>query len=65
MTIFADTDWIGLPPKKRRRAAALQNAPRKFSMVEKREASWSAPVLWRFGWTNESTRPTFSLREYA
>jgi hypothetical protein len=33
---------------KRRRAAALQNAVRNTVMIENREASWTAPALWRF-----------------
>jgi hypothetical protein len=34
---------------KRRRAAAVQDAKRSPMIYEPREASWSAPVLWRFG----------------
>ena len=34
--------------RRRRRAAALQNAVRDTMMIEKREASWTAPALWRF-----------------
>jgi hypothetical protein len=38
-----------LAVEKRRRAAAVQNAKRLPAAHECREASWSAPVLWRFG----------------
>src|SRR5438093_4551341 len=42
--------WLrGASSKKRQRTAALQNL-RKFVRWNDREASWSAPVLWRF-WT--------------
>src|ERR1035437_7770403 len=34
--------------EKRRRAAAVQDAARDKMIPEIREASWSAPVLWRF-----------------
>jgi hypothetical protein len=34
--------------KKRRRAAALQDAARDTMIPEIREASWTAPALWRF-----------------
>jgi len=37
-----------MPQEKRRRAAALQDAMRGTMIPEKREASWSAPALWRF-----------------
>ncbi len=34
--------------EKRRRAAAVQNAGARNETLGEREASWSAPVLWRF-----------------
>jgi hypothetical protein len=34
--------------EKRRRAAALQDAVRDMMIPEIREASWTAPALWRF-----------------
>jgi hypothetical protein len=34
--------------EKRRRAAALQDAGALADALEPREASWSAPLLWRF-----------------
>jgi hypothetical protein len=38
-------DGVG---EKRRRAAAVQNAGARHQTFGEREASWSAPVLWRF-----------------
>ena len=37
-----------MPDEKRRRAAALQDAGAIFWNPRMREASWTAPVLWRF-----------------
>jgi hypothetical protein len=37
-----------MPWKKRRRAAAVQDAVRDTMIPEIREASWSAPALWRY-----------------
>ena len=41
--------------RKRRRAAAVQDAGADFCDHRQREASWSAPVLWRF-WADLSRR---------
>jgi len=47
-TWFADLIARG---EKRRRAAALQDASRNTRTLTNAPASWSAPVLWRFGLT--------------
>jgi len=55
--------WLR-PIAKRRRAAALQDAKRSPAAHELREASWSAPVLWRFGpagGTRGATRNDFAV----
>jgi len=49
-----------MPFEKRRRAAALQDADAMFCGPNVREASWSAPVLWRFARRPISARLTLN-----
>ena len=48
----AGESLLARPPigstEKRRKAAALQDAMRNTMIPEIREASWTAPALWRF-----------------
>jgi hypothetical protein len=51
---FLNSVWDGRLGEKRRRAAAVQNRAEIRNGPGEREASWSAPALWRFGtrqWT--------------
>jgi hypothetical protein len=48
MTASFHAGTVGWPMGKRRRAAAVQDAPRGTQTLEMRAASWSAPILWRF-----------------
>ena len=43
---------FGAGGEKRRRAAAVQDAGARAAALGEREASWSAPVLWRFDGRN-------------
>jgi hypothetical protein len=42
--------WLRRADEKRWRATAVQDAGALTTTPEMREASWSAPALWRFGW---------------
>src|ERR1035438_989176 len=46
--------------EKRQRAAAVQDAARGTMVIEKRGASWSAPVLWSF--VGRATNSSATLR---